>query len=455
VKEVKKKISLDQFYTEKFSKSDLQFDSSAGWAQLENQRKLMKISYLKLLFAILVLVAITASVYFLREANLPNDSLVQKETTNIMDNEAVKSNYNNKIDNIQAGNEAQEISQIQESTTKSTIHNQEINRKASTQARIIESTTSRKNKNLLDSNGQTELVVEKDNSYLDKYLNNKSSVNVKESGVIQSELNSSTISAETKTTSNFIINDDELNFGVTEIESTERSLLAIGLLNTSLTSLTMPDHDQFTIEMIKPIASKTSHRWSLDLGLNFRKEYNVTSDFELLKSNNKIRFSHVSIALKHLNNRYFNTYAFISYDKLYGEQEFEGERIVRTYKDDNFSLGYGISVALNKAFEIESGISFGLSLIDKVEYEQKPTWIDGAIQYHDYTETVYSMNPVPTYQIHTKLTYHLRNKLHVFSGIVYRTQLVDRFQSKLIARENSLETFADLQFLTGIRYNIN
>ena len=416
MREVKKKISLDQFYAEKFKNSELQFDSSAGWVQLENQRKLKKTFYLKLFSAILVLLAITVSVYFIREANLPDNSLVQKETTNIIKNETVKPDNKNKIDNNQAGNEAQEISQIQESTTNSRIHNPEINKKASTQPRI-ETTISRKNKNLLDSNVQTDLVVDKDNSYVDTYLDNNSSVNL---------INNSTIATEINTTSSIITDNNKLNFGATELESTDRSLLTIGLLNTSLTSLTMPDHDQITMEMIKPVASKTSLRWSLDLGFNFRKQYKVTSDFDLFKSNNKIRLSHVSIALEHLNNRYFNTYAFISYDKLYGEQEFEGERIVRTYKDDNFSLGYGISVALNRALEIESGISFGLSLIDKVEYEQKPTWVDGGLQYHDYTETVYTMNPVPTYQIQTKLTYHLGNKLDVFSGIIYRTQLVER-----------------------------
>jgi len=109
---------------------------------------------------------------------------------------------------------------------------------------------------------------------------------------------------------------------------------------------------------------------------------------------------------------------------------------------------------LTKRLGLESSLSLGMSFIDKIELEQKPIWVDGKREYKDYTRSTFTMNPTPTYQTHTKVTYQLPYGLDIFAGGTYRSQFATKLSSTQTTRENTLDKFADLQFIVGLRYHI-
>lgn len=233
----------------------------------------------------------------------------------------------------------------------------------------------------------------------------------------------------------------------------ERGLMeeinSIGLPSWNL-DLPMPELKQLGIRPHSP--PKTS-RWSLDLGLTFGREYQLTQDFKVEESSVKARLAHLAVRYDHLRRKSWRTFMYVSFDKIYGEREFVGNRIVRVYKDNNLSFGYGVGISLGSRFEIKTAFSLGISSIDKVEFEQKPTFVDGAFQYKDYTETKFDMLPTITYQNHTKVNFLLTERIDLYSGLVYRSPFEGRLRSDQVARENTLATFTDLQVLTGLRYH--
>ncbi len=153
--------------------------------------------------------------------------------------------------------------------------------------------------------------------------------------------------------------------------------------------------------------------------------------------------------------RNIKTSFHLSYNKIYGNVDFTGSRIVRTYSDDNISAGYNVNFPIKGALRAELGAGLGVSFIDKIEYEQKPVWQGAAQVYEDYTLSNFDIDPTSSYQATGKLMLTLPYNFQLFGGATYRSQFASQLTSPQTMRENTLEKFADLQVVLGFRYNIN
>ena len=235
-----------------------------------------------------------------------------------------------------------------------------------------------------------------------------------------------------------------------------RKELEMDLLTTKFVELNTSNSFELGLPVItEPLNSNPKPKWFVDIGLTFGKEYELNESFDLDESGTKVRLAHFATGFDHLQSRLFDTYAYFSYDKIYSESEFVGDRIVRTYQDDNFSLGYGFRWNITSRLSLESSMSLGVSFIDKIEYEQKPIFVGGTTIYEDYTESSFKMDPTLTYQNHTKLSYRVFDKVNFYVGTAYRSQFANQLSSATVARENTLSTFSDTQFIAGIRYYLN
>lgn len=216
--------------------------------------------------------------------------------------------------------------------------------------------------------------------------------------------------------------------------------------------------DNNPTELSTPLASMPHYsisqpRWSVDLGLGYGKQYELDQVFAI-STTSKLQLTHFSLNYDHLTSKYFSTKVYITYDKVHGGEEFVGERIVRTYNDDNLAAGYSVRLNLAKRLGIETAIGLGISFIDKIEYEQKPTWVDGMRVYKDYTRTEFDADPTASYQTQLKVTYQLPYGIDVFVGGTYRSQFANQLSSSQTTRENTLTSYQDLQLMAGVRYYI-
>ncbi|MDF1694908.1 MAG: hypothetical protein P1U56_03715 [Saprospiraceae bacterium] len=441
--------SLDQFYADKFQANDIQLDPSVGWAQFEEKRKYSGFSKYTYLITFLTLLVIAISTYFVTKTiSKTNQTSQIEESKDISLDNKKQENYAYQSTKKEAG------VKIEGSKTReiAKVENKQ-NVESAITLKVTNGSISMDNSIGYGNSKMTKARNKKlQSEYTKGFKNSESGLTADQNF---SKKNSSSSLFEDKDSETQTSQTEDIEIGNLPKGTMSRKILRFPVINNLTTHLSSSIVLNMHNKLVEPFVANSMVRWSFDIGFSVGKDYGLTSDFKLLDSNNKIRVSHTAINYQHLRTRYFNTFFNLSYNRLDGEEEFVGERIKRIYKDNNLSLGYGMNLFVHKKVDVECGFSFGLSKIDKIEFEQKPTWVDGSIQYRDYTKTVFAMNTTPTYQAQIKVNYYLLNNLQMFTGVVYRTQFTDQLQSKSLARENTLGTFQDYQVLLGIRYTIN
>ena len=457
--EKQKIISIDEFYADKLSEGKVDLDSSAGWELFEQQESARrgwslykKIGTISLLIASGLIASLLISNNREREPNSISQSSYSTTSSLIEETQIAKIHEQKTIQNafVIDNNEIieTEIVELENSSTEVNSYNNNI--KPS------------KNNFGQSSNQQfvKKIILTKTSvtTNSDIILNNLGEMHISTNKGLETPNTFFFGSKGAKPKTNLVNGDinptNDKNSGLVDGKFNQRPVIdyfQIGHIKVSLQSLSL---DLPSPNMIIPTSANKQLRWSIDLGLSVGKEYELADDFTLATIARKIRLTHVALGYLHLNRKYFTTRASLSFGKIYGGEEFVGDRIVRTYADDNFSLGYSINFKLASKIRLEGGISIGLSLIDKIEYEQKPIWIDGAKEYKDYTKSTFTMQPTTSYQTQGKITFLLPYGLDLFMGVNYRSQFADRLKSQEIIRENTLSKFSDLQLMLGLRYYI-
>jgi len=483
-----RKLSVDQFYANKLKTSEINLDTDNAWVQFENiekQKSAFLFNFWKSIIVIAALGSLSLAVIILLNDQVSDQDMKEnKSSFNTVakdyNESKISSTLNSLLDNGVNDNN-KEGRQTDENNFQSKENTNDVigdittswgNNKQPFYSEFIQqinqnNDTFYTSKRWGEIDSRSNVVPEFNNiesvendltSIADKNLKVDPASN---SGNYSRDINllvNEIISPEEGSGSNENKNTFELNVS-TAIDSEQthfRKLQNIDLLPYKYPSLTLEGNlDKSIPSFITPLVFGHQSRWSFDLGLTFGNNYSLNENFTLEEINTKIRLSHFALSYGHIQSKLFNTYLYLSYDKIYGEKEFVGVRIVRIYQDDNISLGYGFEWSISPSLSLESSVSFGLSVINKVEFEQKPTYIDGIAVYKDYTESRYNMNPTMTYQNHTKLKFRLFDNIKMFVGSTYRSQFVDQLSSSEMTRENTLSTFSDIQFIIGLSYCIN
>ena len=460
-------ISVDQFYTERLNEAPLDISAEANWDLFEAAQSKPKSGWnlgSKIFIVSLIVILGLSVALFIKSGT---SELQGKSFSKVENSEISKTETQNILNNIDLSHTT-----VSNAVSKSAdvIENIEATNITSSLAGEHRTTTSDSEK---VSNGKTSFtsktIVSDDNG---KYTTNTKSLKAsgKKLQMLTDFSNKNTIILNDKPSSiNYENTIDQTAQGAATLQGgspqsssglAEKSIVdkrsQLSFVSLVAFQAQLISSPQLTVSpnIVQPVSTGKQSRWAIDLGFSLNKEYELSDAFSLETVSNRLRASHLSLGYSHLTKRYFTTRAYISYDKIYGTEEFVGQRIVRTYADDNLSLGYGINLKLTKRLGLESSLSLGMSFIDKIELEQKPIWVDGKREYKDYTKSTFTMNPTPTYQTHTKVTYQLPYGLDIFAGGTYRSQFATKLSSTQTTRENTLDKFADLQFIVGLRYHI-
>ena len=466
-------ISIDQLFADKLNEGIVDIDPSVAWAQFEvsssgaaavSAKGAWTLSKIIPLLSIVTLA--TIGVLFLSQGNKANgDDNIFDQTSPAINNELHSQKNSNEND----------ISIINiESTTKEVLSTEEVikeNTKTIQQETV--KSTSQSTKSIQDGSGiqttQSCQAVKTPSSYKSQNLFSKNTNNQSLEINLESKLANQLFDRTTTTATKSTLNSgpqlpissliDQQDSRSDELQRVTRTLKDL-VMPSSLPSLNSYLHYESKFDrwpsFIEPRpVSKSNKRWYVDLGVSLSKAYRLTEDLSLDQSESQPRLTYLAFGRTHLSFKRLDTRFQLSYHKIHGVEDFVGERIVRTYSDDNFTAGYNMNVKLSDIIEAELGGGIGISFIDKTEYEQEPFFVNGARQYRDYTLSNFKIDPLASYQATFKIIFSTPINLDVFGGATYRSQFANQLSSSQTTRENTLGKFADLQFVIGLRYNLN